>query len=219
LREWGWIAGVVAAALLWAAPAEADGVGLEAFALGGRLDLHQTTLSRTSADPPELDALEISLERDGYAVGGGLRLEYMVSRFRFGLDAASWQARDVDVTAAGVPEGHQLLLSDPVGLRGALYVGYEIFDGPVYPYLDLRGGPSALLMAARLYDAAGAEVMSAVFADVTAGFGPRAGLRVPIVEWALVDLAGYYPIVGGHENLTVSLGIALWSGSNDERSK
>jgi hypothetical protein len=215
--SWGLIGGVVAGTSLCASAARADGVGGEFFAIGGRLDLHDTVLSRTGESfSTALADDELLLQRDGYAMGGGLRLEAVLSHIRFGLEAAVWEARDVDLVLDDLPPGHTLAITSPVGVRLAAFAGYDILDGPVYPYVDLRVGPSLLVVSARLEDASGTEVAHSDYADLTAGFGPRAGLRVPIVDWALVDLAGYYPILGGHENLTVTLGIALWSSTDEE---
>lgn len=201
---------------------DAVSTGFELYAQGGVADLRTELLTPALAahTPVALEDVAIEMTSDGRMAGGGLQLLLAYARWRFGLDLAAYALMDVDTAHTPLPDGYRIRIGDPIGVRWAGFIGYEILEGPVYPYLDLRVSGSAALASVRLSHDTLGHLATTSYDYVEAGFGPRAGLVVPVTTWSAIDVSAYYPIVGGHEALTFTAGISFWNNErNDEHTQ
>lgn len=76
--------------MLFASAVQADGAGLEIYALGGSADLRGKTLEPgLGANPPDaLTESQLELVEDGRLFGGGSRFDLLLDRYRLGFDMA-----------------------------------------------------------------------------------------------------------------------------------
>lgn len=192
--------------------------GFEVYAQGGVADLSTEILTPALAahTPVALEDVEVAMTSDGRMAGGGLLLTLVHARWRFGLDLAAYALLGVDTAHTPLPDGYTISVGDPLGVRWAGFIGYEILEGPVHPYLDLRVSGSAAIANVRLAHDTLGHLGTTSYDYVMAGFGPRAGVLVPMTTWSAIDVSAYYPIVGGHEQLTFSAGISFWNNKRGD---
>lgn len=198
----------------WAVPCSAGELssGLSLYAQSGGAKLRNAVLGTAVG-------AEVRLTSDGHMVGGGAQKAFVYERFRFGVDVAAYALVGVSHSVAPLPEGLSAVVGDLVGARWAGFVGYEILDGPVYPYIDLRFSLTGAFTRLHLRSDELGDRGSTALHVLDGAVGPRAGVLVPITTWAAVDVSAYHPIIGGHERLTFNAGLSFWhNGRNDSHT-
>lgn len=184
-----------------------------AFGGQGHLDGHELE----NEEPPDvLRDVPVTIRGRGRLAGGGLQLHLLLfERMRLGYDVIAWDVGDVELDAA-LPPGMSFDVRHFVGLRDSLFVGVELLQGPVYPYLDLVGYADIVIADVALQDPLVGEVDSMHYGDVSLAVGARAGLRVPITSGLMLDFAGQHRIFGGHVNFSGTAGLTLSLGARND---
>lgn len=194
-------------------------LGLSFYAQGGVADLrHETLDPALGADTPQaLQGAGVRLESDGHMAGGGLQGVLVYERVRFGAEVAAYALMGVDRHVGPLPDGFSAEIGDPLGVRWATFVGYEVLAGPIYPYVDLRLSVAGAFASVALASDALGDLGTTSYSYFEVGLGPRAGVVVPVTSWAAVDVSAYHPIIGGHERLTFNAGLSLWCNQRSDR--
>jgi hypothetical protein len=214
------VAGALCAGITGTDDARADpSVGVGMFAQGGVADLDGEMLGAAFGErmPRALEGFEVELTSDGRMAGGGLQTLVVADRFRFGVEGAAYRLLAVSSsTMADLPEGMSAELGAPWGVRGSLFAGGEILQGPVYPYVDLRVSLASVFATLSSSSDTHGDLGTRTLASIDGAFGPRLGVLVPMAAWAALDVSAYYPMFGGHERLTFNAGLSLWCNHRDD---
>ncbi|HZO11815.1 MAG TPA: hypothetical protein VFB62_01100 [Polyangiaceae bacterium] len=185
------------------------------YAFGGQGHLDGHALG--NEEPPDLlRDVPVTVRGRGRLAGGGMQLHLLLfDRMRLGYDVIAWDIGDAELEAA-LPPGMSFDVRHFVGLRDDLFVGVELLQGPVYPYLDLVGSGDIVFADVALQDPLLGKVDSALYGDVSLAIGARAGLRVPITSVLMLDVAGQHRIFGGHVNFSGTAGLTVTLGSRTD---
>lgn len=196
--------------LLGSGAARADTFGAQAHWLRGSTHVHRLELAPSfgSSKPAELDGERPRLWGYGRLSGVSLRFDALFGSTRAGGGLSFFGVDDVSVHTSG---GTSVRATAIWGSSAELFVGQEIGQGPVYPYLDLRGSFS--LLRAELETATGTAAQYQAFRP---GLGPRFGVLIPIGHSSVVDVAIYRRLVGGVEDTTIAVGVGFWENDRTD---
>lgn len=202
------------ATALSAAPALAgdSGVGVLFFGLGSHAKIHGLQLEATDGGL-ELDPLKgknFRLENGGTLAGGGFQINGFIHGVRTGLGLNVFSVQDTKLRHDALDNNFAVAASGAWGAGLDLFVGYELLHGPVRPYVDLVGGFSGVNLTVDLIHPEFGRLGRTQYGGWRFGFGPRAGLSVPLGKTAFLDLSGTYSVIG-MERFRVVGGIGFWS--------
>lgn len=199
---------------LAAAPALAGDTGAGAlfFGMGSFAKIHGLQIG-VGDGGVELDPLKdkhFRLENGGTLAGGGLQFNGYFEGVRTGFAIAAYSLEGATLRSDALDHGFTVKASGAWGANIDVFVGYELFHGPVRPYLDLVGTFSAVQLDVDLMHPEYGRLGRTQYDGWLFGFGPRAGLSVPLGKTAFLDASGTYSIVG-MERFRVMGGIGFWS--------
>jgi hypothetical protein len=102
------------------------------------------------------------------------------------------------------------------GLGYDLFVGQEIGQGPVYPYIDLRATAHVIQARVEVHADPYGHVATSPYSALLFGLGPRFGALVPIGHSTMLDVALTHQLIGGAEQIGLWLGIGYWNNDRDD---
>lgn len=214
----GGTAGVVGAALaaallLWPGSARGDTFGVQAHWLRGTTNVHQLELSVApgQSEPAALHGRRPRLWGHGTLEGVDLRADVLLEATRLGGALAFFVMDDLSVRTHERGAGGSAKSSSIWGGNLEAFVGQEIGQGPVYPYLDLRGTFSLVQVDIET------PSDTSAYLGWRVGLGPRFGVLIPVGHSSVVDIAIHQRLVGGVEQTTFALGLGYWE--NDRRDE
>jgi hypothetical protein len=207
---------VLSCALAWAD--DAASIGVHGFY--ARSSVESMELEPIDSDdvPGELQGIELELDGPGQLSGGGLRIvRNFADRFRFGTEMSAWGMSDVKLRprSSTVLDPTTVIRGDRAwGMRFEVFLGLELLQGPVYPYVDLVGSSDISLVRLTLQSPLmelGAATPTS-YRAIAFGLGPRIGLMVPVTSWLAVDASGYHRFIGGQAQMAATAGLAMMFG-------
>lgn len=161
----------------------------------------------------ELDPLknkDFRLDNGGQLAGGGMQINGFVNGVRVGFGVSVFSVVGTTLRHAPLDHGFRVEASSAWGAGIETFVGYELLRGPVRPYLDLVGSFNAVSMDVDLMHPEYGRLGRTQYGGWLFGFGPRAGVSVPLGKAAFLDVSGTYSLVG-MERVRVVGGIGFWA--------
>ncbi|MBX3129702.1 MAG: hypothetical protein KF718_23505 [Polyangiaceae bacterium] len=206
-------------ATLVAGPSLADTLGAQVHYSFGQGSFDGVELSAPAAldEPQLLEGRRPRLRGMGTLQGGSLRADLLLDRWRLGAGASLFSVSEVRLATDALPFGVTARVDQLWTTAGEVFVGYEVRQGPVYGYVDGRLSLQVLQAQLDTYVAPHGHVGSTSYAAVSPGVGPRFGALIPIGHSLMVDVNVYRQVLGGFEQLTLSLGVGYWE--NDRRDE
>ncbi len=206
------------AVLACAAPASADTFGGQLHYVLGQGDLDGVELD----SPAALSAPELLTDRrprlrgQGTFEGVGVRGELLTDNWRLGVGSSVYGFSNTGLRLDSLPWGVSADLTQLWGTSSEVFVGHEIKQGPVYPYIDARLSFHVLQAQIETRTTSHGHVGTNALTAFSVGIGPRFGALVPIGHSLMLDIYAYRQIVGGFEQLTVGVGVAFWENDRDD---
>ena len=206
---------VVAAssAALFPSSASADTFGGQVHYVVGRgaLDGHELELSSFDQLPRG-----VRIAGGGVVKGADFRFDALPNPMRIGIGVGLFDVEGLDLSHEPLPPGVDLDLSGAGGASIELFLGRELGQGPVYPYLDLRATFTLLVTSVDVAVDPYGRVGEVDASSFVAGLGPRIGCLLPIGHSFMVDVAGYQRVFGGVESQTLFVGLAYWENDRTD---
>jgi hypothetical protein len=200
---------------LVAAPALAEDpeAGGLFYAVGSFANIHGLPLSvegEANVEPDPLKGKRFRLEGGGRLFGGGLQVNIYGKHVRGGLAIAMFGVEGTKVRYDALSNGFSVRAAGAWGASVDAFIGHEFGRAQVRPYFDLVGTFAAVGASVDLMHPEFGTLGRTGYQGWLFGFGPRAGLSVPIADTFFFDLSGMYSIVG-MERFRVVAGIGVWS--------
>jgi hypothetical protein len=189
-----------------------SGVGVLVYGFGSFAKIHGLDVG-SSDGSVQLDPLKdkhFELEGGGYLGGGGFKIDGFVEGVRLGVGLSVFGVEGTKLRHDGLDHDFYVTASGGWGANLDLHLGYEFLRGPVRPYLDLVGSFGALSLNVDLMHPEFGRLGRTEYSGWQFGFGPRAGLVIPIGKSGYFDLSGTYG-VAGMERFRIAGGIGLWT--------
>lgn len=202
-----------AVTLLSPSCSRADTFGGQLHAVRAKGSLEGATLDSTGDRDQRLPS---SLQHavDAELVGADFRFDWMLKNVRLGGALMVFGVQGMRLSARLTQGGEALSIEDGFGGSVEAFAGYELLQGPVYLYADLRTSLQGFEAPVIVSSDDGNET-SSDFGRATVGLGPRLGMLVPIGHSLMIDVAVYQRVVGGLERSTAFVGLGYWE--NDRR--
>lgn len=202
------------AAMVWlvvtgtACPAVADTFGGQVHAVRAKGTLQGATIERGEGGDPRLPG-SLELATDAEIAGADFRFDWMFGDLRLGSALMVFGVRDLKLSPPAGDDGATRTVGD--GFGGSLegFVGYELMQGPVYLYADLRVVLQGFEAPVTARSAELGET-TVDYARGSLGAGPRLGTLVPVGHSLMIDFAIYQSILGGLEGTTGFVGLGYW---------
>ena len=212
------VAALVTAGFAVALPAAADTFGGQIhYVVGnGAFDGVELTTPAALEGPALLTQAKPRLRGMGTFQGVSVRGDLLVDSWRLGVGSTWYGVDGVGLRTDALPWGLSAELSSLWATSSELFVGYEIKQGPVYPYIDGRLSLSVLQAQIDTHAAPHGHVGTNAFTGFSFGVGPRFGALVPIGHSLTLDVYAYRQIIGGFEQLTVGIGVGFWENDRDD---
>jgi len=196
--------------------ASADVFGGQIHYLSGETRVHELGLTRAPwADTPrELARSSSELWGWGRLRGVDARFDVLLDDTRFGGGLAHFGLDDVSVRTTGLAEGVKAAPTKIWGDEIEAFVGKEIGQGPVYPYVDLIG--SYALLQVDLESKANDQLTTTRYLGHRAGLGLRFGVLIPIGHSSMVDVTATEYVIGGVTTTRFALGLGFWENDRHD---
>ena len=197
-----------------ATSARADTFGGQVHVVRSRAALDGTFIEATEDRDARLPA-SIGLDQDAELIGADFRFDWMEGDLRVGGALMMFGVRDIRLPAELRVTGSEVWARDGLGGSLEAFVGYELAQGPVYPYTDIR----AILQAFEvpvMVRGEGAGESSSGYGRVLPAVGPRVGMLVPVGHSLMIDLSVYQRVVGGLEQTTAFVGLGYWENDRTD---
>lgn len=223
-----WYRDVVRVGFAWAAgascaagasrEAQADTFGAQIHYLTGTTHVHQLELAVAPAvsEPSVLAGKDLRLFGYGGVRGVDLRFDFLIDTTRLGLGVSYFGMDDVSLTSRALEPGIAIERGTVLGSTIELFVGQEIGQGPVYPYLDARGTFSLLQVDVETRAEPYGHVGTTHYIGWRFGLGPRFGVLIPVGHSTMVDVAITQRLVGGVEETTFGVGLGFWENDRTD---
>lgn len=207
-----------ASILLHATGAAADSFGAQIHYVTGVADLDGREIEAPAAvdEPAVLEGKSLHLHGRGTLEGVAFRGELLIDSFRLGYGWRMYGIDDSSVASDPLPWGTRIAADRMWGITSDLFVGYEIGQGPVYPYLDGVLSLSVLDVQIETYADPYGHVGTTAYTDIGVGFGPRFGVLIPVGHSLMLDVAIQQRLIGGWEQTLVFFGAGYWENDRDD---
>lgn len=207
-------AAAFAAAALSAAPALAgdSGAGVLFYGFGSHAKIRGLPVG-VGDNAIELDPLknkDFRLDNGGQLGGGGFQIDGFVNGVRVGFGLSVFSVMGTKLRHDALEHGFTVEAQGAWGATIDTFLGYELLRGPVRPYVDLVGSFSGVSLNVDLMHPEYGRLGRTQYSGWLFGFGPRAGVSIPLGENAFFDVSGTYSLVG-MERVRVVGGIGFWS--------
>ena len=198
--------------------AAADTFGAQAHYLTGTTHVHQLELAVAPAvsEPSALEGKNLRLFGYGGLRGLDLRFDVLIDAARLGLGVSYFGMHDVSLETDALEPGITVRPAAILGSTVELFVGQEIGQGPVYPYIDLRGTFSLLQVDIETLAEPYGHVGTTHYVGWRLGLGPRFGVLIPVGHSTMVDIAVTQRLVGGVEETTFGFGLGYWENDRSD---
>ena len=218
-KSLGLVSAFAATSFLLAGEARGDTFGAQIHYLTGRTDLDAKELSVPSAisEPGLLEGKNLRFDGRGTLQGGSLRAEMLIDGLRLGLGTSLYGIKDLKVVSDPLTKGAFIRTDAVWGSSNELFVGWELGQGPFYPYFDLRGSLGIAQAQVEIHVPDYGHVGTMPYNLLSFGFGPRLGALLPVGHSTMVDINLYHQIVGGIEQVTFSIGLGFWGKRSPRR--
>jgi hypothetical protein len=213
------VLGAIALAVTVDVPmARADTFGAQVHHVTGTTYVHglELDVAPTVKEPEVLVGRHPHLWGYGRIEGAGLRGDVLVDSTRLGLGVSYYGVSDVSVATDALPPG---LATRPASIWGStveLFVGQEIGQGPIYPYVDLAGSFSILQVDLETHAEPYGHVGTTYYNAWRFGVGPRFGMLIPVGHSTMIDLAVHQRLFGGVTQTTLSVGLGYWENDRTD---
>jgi hypothetical protein len=209
---------LLASILLHASGAAADSFGGEIHYVTGIADLDGREIETPTAvdEPTLLEGKSVHLHGRGTLQGFSMRGELLIDSWRLGY---GWRMYGIDgstVASEQLPWGARIDVDRMWAVTSDLFLGYEIGQGPVYPYLDGVLSFSVLDVQVETYAEPYGHVGTTAYTDLGIGFGPRFGALIPVGHSLMLDVAIQQRLIGGWEQTLVFFGVGYWENDRDD---
>ena len=194
--------------------ARADTFGGQVHVVRSHAALDGMSLDATSDRDARLPP-SIGLDQDAELIGGSFRFDWMEGDLRLGGALMIFGVRDIRLPADLRVTGSEVWARDGLGGSLEAFVGYELAQGPVYPYVDIRATLQAFEVPV-MVRGEGAGESSSSYGRVLPAVGPRVGMLVPVGHSLMIDLAVYQRVVGGLEQTTAFVGLGFWENDRTD---
>lgn len=175
--------------------ANIDGLGL---AVGG-----------DTLEPDPLKNKKLRLEGGGHMFGGGLQVNVYGKYVRGGFGFSFFGVEGTKLRTNKLDNGFSVSASNAWGGSFEVFFGHEFSAGPVRPYIDLVGSVDVMVAQVDLKHPTFGTVGRTQYEGWLFGFGPRAGLAIPLGENGFFDVSGTYSLVG-MEQVRIVAGLGIW---------
>ncbi len=193
--------------------AQADTFGGQVHVVRSRAALDGMSIEARGDHDTNLPA-SIELDQDAVLIGGNFRFDWMVGDLRLGGGLTVFGVRDVRLPADVRAPGSEVWARDGLGVSVETFVGYELTQGPVYTYTDIRVSLQAFEVPVMVRG--DGEESSSGYGRVLPAVGPRVGMLVPVGHSLMIDLAVYQRFVGGLEQTTAFVGLGYWENDRSD---
>ena len=158
----------------------------------------------------------LELDGDGSLIGADFRFDWMFDDLRLGAGLMVFGVREMHLASPRV--GQDLAISVGDGFGGSLewLIGYELMQGPVYLYADVRTVLQGFEAPVAVLDEVTGEESSYDYGRWSVGMGPRLGMLVPVGHSLMIDLAMYQRVIGGLEETTAFVGLGYWENDRTD---
>lgn len=199
-------------------PARADTFGAQMHYVTGSTNVHglELDVAPTVKEPEVLVGRHPRLWGYGSIEGASLRGDLLVDSTRLGLGVSYFGMSDVSVATDALPAGLAVRPAFIWGSSVELFLGREIGQGPVYPYLDLAGSFSILQVDLETHAEPYGHVGTTYYNAWRFGLGPRFGMLIPVGHSTMVDLAIHQRLFGEVTQTTLSVGIGYWENDRTD---
>jgi len=206
--------GLTVAFVMLTSTAHADTFGGQLHGVRAKGALDGAAIDSTGERDARLPS-SLELAGDGTLVGADFRFDWMFDDLRLGGALMVFGVRDLRLASPRV--GQDLAISVGDGFGGSLewLIGYELMQGPVYLYADVRTMLQGFEAPVMLRDELMGDETSSDYGRWSVGMGPRLGMLVPVGHSLMIDLAMYQRVIGGLEETTGFVGLGYWE--NDRR--
>ena len=195
-----------------ATPALANDVGagvlLHGFGASSKIQGLSLDVGENTFEPEPLRGKRLTLDGEGALAGGGLQVNVTLYGVRAGLGFSFFGVEKTRFRHDPLPDGLRLVTGDPWGLRLDGFLGYELLQGRVRPYVDIVASGAFLGLDVDLHHPAYGELARTQYSGGAFGLGPRAGLSVGLSQHVFADVSAMYSVFG-LERLRVTGGIGF----------
>ncbi len=187
------------------------GGGVLFFGFGSFAAINGMGLGATgdSVEPDPLKNKHLQLAGGGHLGGGGFQIDIFGKYVRGGVGVSVFGVEGTRLEHDKLANGFKTAASSAWGAGFDIFVGHEFLKGPVRPYVDLVGGINVLSVQVDLVHPAYGRLGRTQYEGWLFGFGPRAGLSIPLSDSAFFDLSGTYSVVGS-EQFRIVGGFGFW---------
>ena len=162
-----------------------------------------------SVEPDPLKNKHLRLAGGGHLGGGGFQIDIFGKYVRGGVGVSVFGIEGTRLDHDRLANGFSVAPSSGWGAGFDIFVGHEFLKGPVRPYVDLVGSINVLSLEVDLVHPTYGRLGRTQYEGWLFGFGPRAGLSIPLSDSAFFDVAGTYSITGS-ERFRVTAGFGFW---------
>lgn len=207
-----------AALALGSAPALGDTFGAQAHWLTGTTHVHglELDVAPGTDEPSLLAGSRPRLWGYGSLQGGSLRLDLLLDSTRLGIGTSLFQIDGVSLRTNALPAGTDARAGTIWGSSFELFIGRELGQGPVYPYLDGRLTFSMVQAQVETYAEPYGHVGTTLYDAMHFGVGPRLGVLVPIGHSTMLDITLSQRLFGGFEETVIGIGIGYWENDRTD---
>lgn len=205
--------GLAVALVALTSAAHADTFGGQLHGVRARGALDGATVDSTGDRDARLPA-SLELDGDGSLVGADFRFDWMFGDLRLGGALMVFGVRDLRL--ASPREDLALWVGDGFGGSLEWLIGYELMQGPVYLYADVRTMLQGFEAPVKLRDDVTGDETSSDYGRWSVGMGPRLGMLVPVGLSLMIDLAMYQRVIGGLEETTAFVGLGYWENDRSD---
>jgi len=187
------------------------GGGVLFYGLGsfGNIQGLGVSTSGDTVEPDPLKKKHLRLEDGGHLFGGGLQVDVFGKHVRGGFAISVFGVEGTKLRTDKLDNGFKVSASSGWGAGFDVFVGHEFWKGSVRPYIDLVGSINVLSLQVDLKHPAYGVLGRTQYEGWMFGFGPRAGLSIPIGPNGFFDVSGNYSVVG-MERFRIVAGIGIW---------
>ncbi|MFO0591578.1 MAG: hypothetical protein U0441_28790 [Polyangiaceae bacterium] len=188
-----------------------EGAGMLLFGFGSFAAIDGLGLAPSGDDiePDPLKNKHLRLAGGGHLAGGGMRIDIFGRWVRGGVTLSVFGVEGTHLAHDPLANGFRAEPASGWGAGFEVFVGHEFAKGPVRPYLDLTTSVDILSTQIDLVHPAYGRVGRTQYEGWLFGFGPRAGLTVPLGDHAYFDVSGTYTVLGA-ETFRLVGGIGFW---------
>lgn len=195
-------------------PAFADDLGvsmlLYGFGAAGKIRGATLGVGDDTFEPEPLRGKNLTLDGSGIFAGGGMQATVTIHGVRLGFGGAFFGLEDTRFRHDPLPDGMTLVSTTPWGARIDGFLGYELLQGRVRPYVDIVASGSFVGVDVDLRHPVLGDLARTSYSTGAFGLGPRGGLSIGLSRHAFADVSATYSVFG-HDRLRVMAGIGIRS--------